>query len=84
MGKDEIEFLKDQASERKGYCDSFVDRKWDRSMKRKLADSIAESKAKIASENDVDRSFEKRSWSEVEMNKEDCDQGDLNSTTIDG
>ena len=82
--KDEIEFLKDQASERKGYCDSFVDRKWDRSMKRKLADSIAESKAKIASENDVDRSFEKRSWSEVEMNKEDCDQGDLNSTTIDG
>ena len=75
IGGEEKIFLKDQQTERKGYCDTFVDRKWDRAMKRKLKEQDAMDRSRSKDES-FNRSVR---WSDIDTENDSSDENNHES-----
>ena len=76
----EIKFLEDQRGPRIGYCDSFVDRKWSKTMARKVGEAEALDRARQKQEDEKRRIEETVSLNDIEIEGAEIDQSDIDTS----
>ena len=67
MGEVERDFLEDQKTERTGYCDGFIDRKWRKTMARRQEEAARIEKQQQEAAAEQERYEKTVSSSEIEM-----------------